>query len=263
VSVVTFLSDFGLEDTFVGVCHGVIAAAAPDVRVIDLTHAVAPGDVRQGAALLSRAVPHTPVAVHLAVVDPGVGGPRRGIAIHASRGDRLVGPDNGLLVPAAEALGGIVAARELTSPAHRREPTSATFHGRDVFAPAAAALARGVAIGDLGDVVEDPVSVPSPTWTAEEGWLTAEVVLIDRFGNVQLAAPGGSLVGLGSDHLDVVVVGASHPARRVRTFAELDVGALGVLVDSDGHAAIVLRDGSAARRVGVSAGDEVEVRARD
>lgn len=261
--MVTFLSDFGLEDTFVGVCHAVIAAGAPDARIVDLTHAVDRGDVRRGAVLLARAVPHTPVAVHLAVVDPGVGSTRRGIAIEVARGDRLVGPDNGLLVPAAEALGGIVAARELTATAHRRQPTSSTFHGRDVFAPAAAALADGVPIRELGGVVEDPVALPPLRWTSDEGRLAAEVAMIDRFGNVQLAAPGGSLARLGSDDLDVVAAGETHPVRRVRTFSGLDVGGLGILVDGDGHVAVVVRDGSAAHRLGVAAEDEVELRVRD
>lgn len=267
--LITFTSDFGLADTFVGVCHAVLAESAPHARVIDLTHAVDRGDVRHGAVLLARAVPHTPTAVHLAVVDPGVGGDRRGIAVATSRGDVLVGPDNGLLLPAAEELGGVVAAHELAEPGLLRRAGSATFHGRDLFAPGAAAVAGGTAVGDLGPPVDDPVSLLPPHLAVEPAALTAEVVLVDRFGNVQLAAPAGALddiglaVGAAAGVREVTPAGARRRAPRVRTFVDLDPGQLGVHVDSDGMVAVVVRDGAAADELGVGRGCLVRVERSD
>jgi S-adenosylmethionine hydrolase len=146
---ITFTSDYGLDDHFVGVCHGVMARVAPRARVLDVSHAVAAQDVRQGAVVLAQAVPYLPRAVHLAVVDPGVGTGRGMVAVEAG-GQVLVGPDNGLLVWAAEALGGVERVHALENPAFRLAPVSRTFHGRDVFAPAAGHLAAGVDPAELG-----------------------------------------------------------------------------------------------------------------
>ena len=142
--VITFLTDFGLADDFVGVCHGVMKRIAPDCEVIDITHGIAPQAVLQGALTLANTLPYMPSGVHLAVVDPGVGTGRRALALRSGDGRFFVGPDNGLLLPAAERLGGIEAAHELTNPEYMLEPVSRTFHGRDVFSPAAAHLASGV-----------------------------------------------------------------------------------------------------------------------
>src|SRR4051794_4935824 len=152
--VLTFLSDYGLLDEFVGICHGVIARLAPEVRVIDVSHGVARHDIRAGALALRGALPYTPPGVHLAVVDPEVGGRRRAVALRCAQEDRiLVGPDNGLLCLAAEAFGGVVEAVEIGRSPHRLEPVSATFHGRDIFAPVAARLAaRGPPGGARGAV---------------------------------------------------------------------------------------------------------------
>src|SRR3954452_16304320 len=152
MAVVTFLSDYGLDDDFVGVCHGVIAGLAADVRVIDITHGVARHDVRSGALVLRRALPYMPAGVHLAVVDPEVGAVRRAVALRCASEQRLlVGPDNGLLMLAAARFGGVVEAVEITHALHRREPVSATSHGRDVFAPVAAGLAAGDPLAAAGD----------------------------------------------------------------------------------------------------------------
>src|SRR3954469_3218468 len=148
---VTFLSDYGLVDEFVGVCHAVIARIAPEARVIDLTHGIPRHDARTGALVLARALPYAPPGVHLAVVDPEVGAERRGVAIRcAEEGRFLVGPDNGLLMPAAAAFGGAVEAVDVARSPHRLEPVAATFHGRDVFAPVAAHLAAGAEVRDAG-----------------------------------------------------------------------------------------------------------------
>ena len=164
---ITFLSDFGLADDFVGTCHAVMKRIAPDAQIIDITHGIGPQEVLQGAIVLANTLPYAPAGVHLAIVDPGVGGGRRALALELAEGRRLVGPDNGLLLPAAERLGGVEAAHELTNPAYALTPVSATFHGRDVFSPAAAHLALGVPAAELGPPL-DPESLvrldlPSPT----------------------------------------------------------------------------------------------------
>jgi S-adenosyl-L-methionine hydrolase (adenosine-forming) len=219
VTWVSFLTDYGLADGFVAACHGVIASALPDARIIDISHLVPPGDIRRGAAVLAQTVGYLPAGVHLAVVDPGVGTARRGIAVRAERG-WLVGPDNGLLVPAAEELGGPVAAYALTV----APGTPATFHGRDVFAPAAARLAAGGQPGTLGDLFDPaglvrlprararlvdqadlggPAAVDSVDSTGGGGVagtglaVETEVTLVDHFGNVQLAARPELLVRAG------------------------------------------------------------------
>src|SRR3954471_21763461 len=164
---VTFLSDYGLADEFVGVCHAVIARIAPEVRVIDLTHGIPRHDVRTGALVLARALPYAPAGVHLAVVDPEVGAERRGIAIRcADEGRLLVGPDNGVLMPAAAAFGGAIEAVDVARSPHRLEPVAATFHGRDVFAPVAAHLAAGAPLAGAGDPIGvdelTPLILPEP-----------------------------------------------------------------------------------------------------
>jgi S-adenosylmethionine hydrolase len=250
---VSFTTDYGTLDGFVAAVKGVIAGIAPDVTVIDVTHQVPAQDVRRGAAVLAQTAPWLPPAVHLAVVDPGVGTPRRGIAVVAARGV-LVGPDNGLLLPAAAALGGLTAAYELVDPAYRLARVSATFHGRDLFAPAAAHLCLGLDPARLGPPVTDPVRLPEPTVHIGPGQVRAEVLSVDGFGNVQLAATGlGGLTGT------VRVQG--RPATVGRTFADVPAGELVVLADSAGHVAVAVNRGSAAARLAVEPGDLVEIRA--
>src|ERR671936_2350850 len=185
---VTFLSDFGLEDGFVGTCHGVIKLIAPEVQIIDLTHGIPPQNVLHGALVLAKTLEYVPPGVHLAVVDPGVGGARRPLALEDGEGRLYVGPDNGLLVPAAEAGGGIAAAHELANPRYALQPVSRTFHGRDLFAPAAAHLALGVPPAELGPPLDLEVlvrlSVPEPEVVPPRVGATA--LAVDRFGNVQL-----------------------------------------------------------------------------
>src|SRR5438105_4426887 len=185
---ITFLTDFGLRDDFVGTCHGVIKRIAPEAQIIDITHGIEPQRVLQGALVLRSTLPYMPVGVHLAVVDPGVGGRRRALALSGVEGRIYVGPDNGILVPAAERLGGIEHAHELTNPAYRLDPVSYTFHGRDIFAPAAAHLANGVAPSDLGPEVDPTTLVrldlPQPVF--DDRRIRATVLYIDRFGHVPL-----------------------------------------------------------------------------
>jgi S-adenosylmethionine hydrolase len=184
---VTFLTDFGLQDDFVGTCHGVIKRIAPDVQVIDITHGIPPRAIVQGALVLANTVPYMPVGVHLAVVDPGVGGPRRALALRDTEGRAYVGPDNGLLLPAAER-GGIAEAHEIVNPEYALSPVSRTFHGRDIFSPAAAHVANGLALAELGPPI-DPgalVRLELPQAEVRTNRIGASILYVDAFGNMQL-----------------------------------------------------------------------------
>ncbi|WP_139128737.1 SAM hydrolase/SAM-dependent halogenase family protein [Micromonospora humi] len=253
---VSLTTDYGLADGFVAACHGVLARLAPAARVIDVTHLVPPADVRRGAAVLAQTVAYLPVGVHVAVVDPGVGTERRGIAL-ATPGGLLVGPDNGLLLPAAEALGGVTHAVALTDPEWWLAPTvSRTFHGRDVFAPVAARLALGAPLAGAGPVVDPAtlVRLPEPVVRADAAGFTAEVLTVDHFGNVQLAAPGALL-----DGLPARVRVAGRDAVHGHTFGDAAPGGLVVYVDSAGLVAVAVPTGRAVDVLTVSPGDLVTV----
>ena len=260
---VTFTSDYGLEDNFVGVCHGVMARVAPRVRVIDVTHAVAPQDVRHGAVVLAQAVPYLPPAVHLAVVDPAVGTERGMVAVQAG-GQLLVGPDNGLLGWAAEALGGVDRVHALQNPAYRLEPVSRTFHGRDVFAPAAAHLAAGVDPAELGPEVDPDrlVRLEPSTSRVEGGQLHGSVLLVDHFGNLALDLRRGELERVGvaiGDPVDVRVGGQTHRLPFAETFGSVPAGRLVLHEDSFGWLAVAVNQGRAAERLRARPGDPVVV----
>jgi S-adenosyl-L-methionine hydrolase (adenosine-forming) len=260
---ITFTSDYGLEDHFVGVCHGVMARVAPRARVIDVSHAVAAQDVRQGALVLAQAVPYLPPAVHLAVVDPGVGTGRGMVAVEAG-GQALVGPDNGLLVWAAEALGGVDRAHALQAPAYRLAPVSRTFHGRDVFAPAAAHLAAGVDLAELGPEV-DPgrlVRLDRAGARVDGDRLRTRVVAVDHFGNLALDLGRDLLEGVGvapGDPVEVRVGGRAHRLVFAETFASVTAGELVLHEDSFGSMAVAVNRGRAAERLGAGPGDPVEI----
>ncbi len=245
---VSFTTDYGLADGFVAACHGVAWTIAPHARLLDVTHLIPPGDVRRGARILAQTVPDLPErGVHVAVVDPGVGTSRRAVAIETPRG-ALVGPDNGLLVPAAAALGGIARAVELTDPSLHRQPVSRTFHGRDIFTPVAAHLVNGASL--TGPAVTDLVELPEPVLRHGDGWVEAEVLVVDQFGNVQLAAGASELSRLGAS-----VVVAGQTASVGEAFGAVPPGELVAYLDSAGRLAIAVNGGSAARRLAVSAGD--------
>jgi S-adenosylmethionine hydrolase len=248
-------TDYGLSDGFVAACHGVIARLAPQVRVIDITHLVPPGEVARGAAVLAQTVPHLPPAVHMAVVDPGVGTARRGLALEAA-GGMLVGPDNGLLAAASDVLGGARRAVELINPAWFAGPVSATFHGRDVFAAVAARLAAGAELDDAGPPVDPAtlVRLPEPVVVVGDGYLEAEVLTVDRFGNVQLAAAGDALAGLP----DELVVGGIR-AVKGDTFADAPAGGLVVYADSAGRVAVAINGGRAVIALSVTPGDVLRI----
>src|ERR1700712_1451488 len=197
---ITFLSDYGLEDDFVGVCHAVIARITPDARIIDLTHGLDRHDIRTAALVLRRALPFCAPGIHLAVVDPGVGAERRAIALRTTEEDRIfAGPANGLLSLAALHFGGIAEVVDVARSPHRLEPVSATFHGRDLFAPVAAALAAGAELADAGDPIDadEIVRLDMPMAFLEDGELFAHAVGFDRFGNIMLDVEHAELADSG------------------------------------------------------------------
>jgi S-adenosylmethionine hydrolase len=280
--VVTFLSDFGHSDEFVGVCHGVIARRCPQARVIDISHGIARHDVQAGALLLKAAIAYVPAGVHLAIVDPGVGvpatspggGARRAIALApVAPGQALVGPDNGLLWLAAEVLGGVRAAVDVGHSCERLEPVSATFHGRDIFAPVAAALACGKALADVGEPVssDDLERLELPPAYERDGGLCMRVLHADAFGNLTLSGTEEQLAALepspGAD-LEVrpcPTAGSADEAfvaRRASTFGEVAPGVLVLHEDSRRMLALAVNRGSASSLLRVRPGDELIVRVR-
>lgn len=254
---VSFTTDYGTSDGFVAACKGVIAGIAPHVNVIDVTHDIGPQDIRRAATVLAHTVGYLPPAVHLAVVDPGVGTDRKGIVLAAGE-SLLVGPDNGLLLPAADALGGVRSCHELAQPRFRLPEVSTTFHGRDVFAPATAHLAAGVAPADFGPELTELVRLPQPRTVVAANQLTSEIIGVDRFGNIQLAATGTDLAQFGAGQGDRVRV--RHYRSTVDgtiggTFGDVPSGSLLVHVDSAGQIALAVNGGSAAEALSGRIGD--------
>ena len=262
--VITFLTDFGLEDDFVGTCHGVIARIAPEVRMIDITHGIRPGRILQGALMLANTLAYMPVGVHLAVVDPGVGGSRRPLALRDGSGRFYVGPDNGLLLPAAERFGGVAAAHELANPLYALDQVSRTFHGRDLFSPAAAHLALGVPLGELGPPIDPDalvrLDVPRPDVGRRR--LRATVLAVDRFGNAALNLTRDDLEQASivpGTTVEVETGGNRFFAVAARTFGDAREGDLVLYEDSYRNAAVAVSRGSAASLLGVDEGSEVVV----
>src|SRR4051794_8198163 len=266
VRPITFLSDYGLEDDFVGVCHAVIARIAPDARVIDLAHGLERHDVRTAALVLRRSLPFCAPGVHLAVVDPGVGTARRAIALRTTEEDRvLVGPDNGLLSLAAQRFGGIAEVVDLTRSPHRLEPVSATFHGRDLFAPVAAALAAGAELAEAGDPIDaDEIvrsDMPLAFLDADSGELFAHAVAFDRFGNVMLDVEHAELTESGF-RLGHGVDVNGRPGVYATTFGDVAPGELMLYEDAYRTLALAVNRGSARELLGLSRDDELRIRAR-
>jgi S-adenosylmethionine hydrolase len=247
---ISLTTDYGLADGFVAACRGVIAKTAPRAKVLDISHAVPPQDVRRGANVLAQVVPFLPPCVHVAVVDPGVGTERKGVVLAAKEGV-LVGPDNGLLLPAAEVLGGVETAHELAAEEYRLATVSHTFHGRDVFAPAAAYLTLGVQPADFGPQIDPDtlVRLPEPTVVVGSQRLTSDVLAVDHFGNVQLAAKVRDIIATGlllpGASVRVQVGMHTVDATIGRTFDDVEPGEALVYVDSSGHVAIAVNQGFA------------------
>jgi S-adenosylmethionine hydrolase len=257
---ITFLSDYGTGDEFVGVVKSVIRSIVPDVAVIDLTHEIQPYDVRGGSLALGRATQYLCPGVVLAVVDPGVGTERRAIAVEVGGGQSyLVGPDNGLLAAAVAMCGGATAAVELTNPAYQLEAPGPTFAGRDVFAPAAAHLCAGVPLSDLGPAI-DPVSllpgiVPIPR-EEEDGSLVADVLWVDRYGNCQINVDPDEIESFG-DRILLTWADDARTAERAPTYEGISPGQVGLVIDSYGMLSICLGRRSAAAELQIGIGTEL------
>ena len=260
---VCFLSDFGLADDFVGTCKGVMHGIAPGVSIVDLIHEVPDFGVESGAELLQHATRYMPSdAVYLAVVDPGVGTERRGVALRTESGALMVGPDNGLLVAAAEALGGIVGAVDLTEERFHLHPVSNTFHGRDVFAPVAAHLAGGVGISDLGETV-DPSSLTrlgqGSAPPDEGGGLTTRILTIDHFGNARLSVTIDESGLTYGDALKVDAGDGEMSVRYVETFGSARAGELVLVPDSHWRMSLSISKGNAAQALSLKVGGTVRL----
>ncbi|MGH7740753.1 MAG: SAM hydrolase/SAM-dependent halogenase family protein [Candidatus Eiseniibacteriota bacterium] len=276
--LITFVSDFGLDDWFAGVVHGVLLERCPQARIVDLTHAIPPGDIARAAFVLEAAAPDFPPGtVHLAVVDPGVGTERRAIAVHA-RGQWFVGPDNGVLEWALSDPAAVV--HELRGDRFFRLPLSRTFHGRDVFAPVAAALANGTRGDELGPRLAQPVRLANPrarlapaegaTPAGASGEpapprLMGVIAYVDRFGNALTNIDEGAIVAAfpqaREDDLEV------HAGGRVihglsRSYGDAPVGTVVALIGSSGRLEVAQVGGAADVRLGLGAGDEVWITLR-
>jgi S-adenosyl-L-methionine hydrolase (adenosine-forming) len=256
---VSFLSDYGLADEFVGVVKAVIRDLAPKVVVLDLTHEIPAHDIRAGSLALARCIQYVPSGVVLAVVDPGVGTSRRAVAVEVAGGAGvMVGPDNGLLAPAVAMAGGPGRAVVLSDPAYHLPAPGATFAGRDIFAPVAAHLCNGVPISALGEAIDPAALVPGVIPIPRDGpdGLVAEVLWVDRFGNAQLNVGPDEVAGWG-DTLRLAWRDEVRAARLVSTFDEIGPGAVGLVVDSYGLLAVALMRRSAADELGLGPGDEI------
>ncbi len=260
---ITFLSDFGLKDDFVGTCHGVMKRIAPDSQIIDITHGIPATSILQGALVLANTIGFMPVGVHLAIVDPGVGGPRRPLALRDGEGRLYVGPDNGLLLPAATRHG-IEEAHELANPAYALDSISRTFHGRDLFAPAAAHLATGVPRAELGPPVDPDghsrLDLPEPK--VVDGAIYATLLYVDSFGNIALNLHRDDVEQLGMSsgtRVELELSGERYYAVMARTFVDARPGDVILYEDSYKNIALAISRGSAARMLHASPGQTIRI----
>ena len=265
--IVTLLTDYGRDDDFAGVCHGVIRSICPEAQIVDVTHGIERYAVRQGAIVLRNTLPYMPVGVHVAVVDPQVGSERRGVALRTADGRLLVGPDNGLLSLAWERFGGVELAIDVTRSPHRLEPVSATFHGRDLFAPVAAHLAAGAELADAGDPVDPAtlrrVELPAPR--REVDALVAHVLVGDRFGNAGLNVGHEDLAGSGltlGSEVELEVAGERFLATYAQTFADVDPGEVLVYEDAYRSLAVAINRGDAVATLRLAPDTELKLRPR-
>jgi S-adenosyl-L-methionine hydrolase (adenosine-forming) len=265
--IVTLLTDYGRDDDFVGVCHGVIRSICPEAQIVDITHGIPRYGVRHGALVLRNTLPYMPVGVHMAVVDPQVGTERRGVAIRCGDGRVLVGPDNGLLSLAWPRCGGVELAMDITRSSHRLEPVSATFHGRDVFAPVTAHLAAGAELADAGGPIspDELASVELPESRLEDGSLLAHALTVDRFGNVGLNVGHEQLSGTGltlGATVEIEVRGEPFLATYAQSFADVKPGELLVYEDAYRTLAVAINRGDAAGTLHLAPDTEVRLRPR-
>lgn len=266
---ISFLSDYGTDDEFVGVVHSVIRDLAPHTTVIDLTHGIAPFDVRAGSLALARSIGYVASGVVVAVVDPGVGTSRRAVAVEVAGGEGvLVGPDNGVLAPAVAMAGGAGRAVSLTNVEYQLESPGATFGGRDVFAPAAAHLCNGVDLLELGEPVDADVLFPGmvPLPQLDDSTVIAQALWTDRFGNVQLNVGPADLPPTFGETLEIRISapslatgGTTRVVTRVSAFSDVASGAVGLVTDANGMLAVAMNQRSAAEEIGIDDGDQVVI----
>ena len=265
--IITLLTDYGHDDDFVGVCHGVMRSISPGTPIVDVTHGIPRYDVRRGALVLRNTLPYMPVGIHMAVVDPQVGTERRAVALRCGDGRVLVGPDNGLLSLAWEIAGGVEAAVDLSRSPPRLEPVSATFHGRDLFAPVAARLAEGSDLAEAGEPIDAAtltrVELPEPRF--ENGTLVAHALTVDRFGNVGLNVRHEEMAGTGINlgaTIEIEAGGERYLASYAVTFADVKAGELIVYEDAYRTLAVAINRGDAAGTLAMAPDSEVRLRPR-
>lgn len=264
-STISFLSDFGHADEFVGVVHSVIRSIAPEVGIVDITHGIPPHDVRAGALALARSAQYLCPGVVLAVVDPGVGTDRKAIAVEVGDGASiLVGPDNGLLSSAVALVGGATRAVELSNDDFQLGRLGTTFDGRDIFAPAAAHLALGVDIGELGPDLESSRLMPGllPVMAVEGDALVIEALWIDQYGNVQLNIGPDDLADWG-DPFSLTVGDRRETIARRHAYRDITTGEVGAVIDSSGLVSLAVNGGSAASALSIKTGEEIRIERLD
>jgi S-adenosylmethionine hydrolase len=260
--LISLTSDFCSTEEWVGVMKGVIISINPSALIVDICHDIPPFDIGKGAFVLAAALPHLPVGVHVAVVDPGVGTRRRAVVLQAGRGDLLVGPDNGLLLPAVERLGGVEKAYSLENENLFKIPVHPTFHGRDIFAPAAAHLSLGVSPQEVGPPLGEADLVPAPWGRAkeEEGAIYAQIIDVDHFGSLRLNAYPAQVKSLGYQEGDTILLGVGEEeleATYASTFGGVEMGSILLFEDSSGVMAAGINGGSLARTTGAAPGHMV------
>ncbi len=263
---ISFTSDFGFEDGWVGVCKGVILNIAPGAQIIDISHGIPNFNIKKASFVLSSSLPFMPLGVHLAVVDPGVGTERRSIVLEVARGDYLVGPDNGLLIPVAEGLGGVARAIEISNDEYILKPTCPTFHARDIFAPVAGHLANGVNLEDIGVEISSNSLSQAPwkeTVASREGKIECEIVDIDKFGTIHLNISGKKLVELGLSYGAIIEISWREESAVIpfcRTFGDVLTCSSLVLIDSTNYLSLAINGGNAASFFGLKEGDKVAIK---
>jgi S-adenosylmethionine hydrolase len=264
-STISFLSDFGHADEFVGVVHSVIRSIAPGVSVVDVTHGITPHDVRAGALALARSANYLCPGVVLAVVDPGVGTDRKAVAVEVGDGASvLVGPDNGVLASAVALVGGATHAVELTNSEFQLPRLGSTFDGRDIFAPAAAHLALGIDMAELGPTMDPSSLMPGllPVTAVEDGVLLIEALWIDQYGNVQLNIGPDDLADWG-DPFSLAAGDRRETIASRRAYRDISTGQVGAVVDSSGLVSLAVNGGSAAAQLGITSGQELRIERLD
>jgi S-adenosyl-L-methionine hydrolase (adenosine-forming) len=266
---VSMLTDWGLRDPYAAICHGVVLNIIPEALIVDITHEIEKYNIRHGALMLWCALPYLPIGAHMAVIDPGVGTRRRPIAIETARGDLLVGPDNGLLIPGAERLGGIMRVHMIENIQYRLPILTSTFHGRDLFAPAAAHLALGVPLHAIGPEIDatELVQIDWPPVVVRSGELESTVIYTDTFGNMKLTGVTADLLDAieGLEHGELLEVRFSDHAEPVTmpwapTFGDVAAGSYLLYEDSYGRLCIAQNQGDAATSLRVPEGSQIKVR---